>query len=416
MNLSRFLATRTYSAFNQSLIRNIIRIAMISTALSLSVVIVSSSVFEGFQKLIAQKVFGFWGHIHITDMQVNRSIEPYAIKHSDSIKALIKNADFSSADLSSDVIRKLESFVVLPAIVGIDAQYDGLFLKGIEADFDWAFLGQFLKSGRLPELSDSLFSRDILISEQTALKLSLKPDQSILANFVIDGKQIKRKLKVCGTYRTGLEEYDRKFALVDIRMLQQVLQWSPDEVTAIEVFAQDIQEVSALNMFLYEEILPSNLYSETIREKFPNIFEWLSLQDINKRFIIGLILLVCIINMSTTLLILILERTHMIGLLSALGMRSWDQRKVFVRYGIKILTKGMLFGNIIGIGLCLIQWKWKLIKLSEADYYLDHAPVSLNPWTWLVVNLIFFVVISASLLIPSYLVAKIKPVNALKFR
>jgi len=389
---------------------------MISTALSLSVVIVSSSVFEGFQKLIAQKVFGFWGHIHITDMQVNRSIEPYAIKHSDSIKALIKNADFSSADLSSDVIRKLESFVVLPAIVGIDAQYDGLFLKGIEADFDWAFLGQFLKSGRLPVLSDSLFSRDILISEQTALKLSLKPDQSILANFVIDGKQIKRKLKVCGTYRTGLEEYDRKFALVDIRMLQQVLQWSPDEVTAIEVFAQDIQEVSALNMFLYEEILPSNLYSETIREKFPNIFEWLSLQDINKRFIIGLILLVCIINMSTTLLILILERTHMIGLLSALGMRSWDQRKVFVRYGIKILTKGMLFGNIIGIGLCLIQWKWKLIKLSEADYYLDHAPVSLNPWTWLVVNLIFFVVISASLLIPSYLVAKIKPVNALKFR
>lgn len=389
---------------------------MISTALSLSVVIVSSSVFEGFQKLIAQKVFGFWGHIHITDMQVNRSIEPYAIKHSDSIKALIKNADFSSADLSSDVIRKLESFVVLPAIVGIDAQYDGLFLKGIEADFDWAFLGQFLKSGRLPELSDSLFSRDILISEQTALKLSLKPDQSILANFVIDGKQIKRKLKVCGTYRTGLEEYDRKFALVDIRMLQQVLQWSPDEVTAIEVFAQDIQEVSALNIFLYEEILPSNLYSETIREKFPNIFEWLSLQDINKRFIIGLILLVCIINMSTTLLILILERTHMIGLLSALGMSSWDQRKVFVRYGIKILTKGMLFGNIIGIGLCLIQWKWKLIKLSEADYYLDHAPVSLNPWTWLVVNLIFFVVISASLLIPSYLVAKIKPVNALKFR
>ncbi len=389
---------------------------MISTALSLSVVIVSSSVFEGFQKLIAQKVFGFWGHIHITDMQVNRSMEPYALKHSDSIKALIHNADFSSADLSSDVIRKLESFVVLPAIVGIDAQYDGLFLKGIEADFDWAFLGQFLKSGRLPELSDSLFSRDILISEQTALKLSLKPDQSILANFVIDGKQIKRKLKVCGTYRTGLEEYDRKFALVDIRMLQQVLQWSPDEVTAIEVFAQDIQEVSALNIFLYEEILPSNLYSETIREKFPNIFEWLSLQDINKRFIIGLILLVCIINMSTTLLILILERTHMIGLLSALGMRSWDQRKVFVRYGIKILTKGMLFGNIIGIGLCLIQWKWKLIKLSEADYYLDHAPVSLNPWTWLVVNLIFFVVISASLLIPSYLVAKIKPVNALKFR
>lgn len=199
-------------------------------------------------------------------------------------------------------------------------------------------------------------------------------------------------------------------------MLQQVLQWEPAEVTGIEVFAKDIQLVSELNDFLYEEILPSNLYSETIRDKFPNIFEWLSLQDINKRFIIGLILLVCIINMSTTLLILILERTHMIGLLSALGMRSWDQRKVFVRYGVRILTQGMLYGNLIGIGLCLIQWKYKFIKLSEADYYLDHAPVSLNPWTWLIVNVIFFVVISSSLLIPSYLVARIKPVNALKFR
>ena len=144
-------------------------------------------------------------------------------------------------NLPSEVIRKLESFVVLPAIVGMDAQYEGLFLKGIASDFDWEFLGQFLKSGRLPELSDSVFSRDILVSEQTALKLSLQPEQSLIANFVIDGKQIKRKLKVCGTYRTGLEEYDRKFALVDIRMLQQVLQWGPEEVTGIEVFAKDIQ-------------------------------------------------------------------------------------------------------------------------------------------------------------------------------
>ena len=174
--------------------------------------------------------------------------------------------------------------------------------------------------------------------------------------------------------------------------------------------------MDTISNYLYNEILPSSVYSESIRNKFPHIFEWLSLQDINKYFILGLIMLVCIINMSTTLLILIMSRTTMIGILTSLGMNTWEQRKIFIRYGIRILIKGIMIGNLIGIGLCLLQYHFKFIRLSEADYYLDHAPISLNPYIIIIVNAVFFVVICINLLLPSYLVSKVNPVKALKFR
>jgi len=416
MDVSRFIAEKTYLSFSRSLIRNIIRISILSTALSMAVMIVAGSVFEGFKTQIASKVFGFWGHIHVTDLQVSRSIEPFLIDQSDSVIQLIKNADFVSVGLPKDCIDRLERFVVLPAIVGHQQAQEGLFLKGVDTGFNPEFSKGFLKAGQWMDFSDSLFSRDILISEQTALKVHLQPGDPVIGHFVLDGKMIKRKLRVSGIYRTGLEEYDRKFALVDVRLLQDLLGWQPDQVTGIEIFVKNLSEASLVNQYLYEEILPSNLYSETIRDKFPNIFEWLALQDINRSFILGLILLVCIINMVTTTLILILERTQMIGLLTALGMDLWTQRKIFIRYGVKILFQGIISGMVVGIGLCLIQWKWKLIKLSEVDYYLDHAPVSLNPITWLILGIVFFMTIVASLLIPSWLVSRIKPVNALKFR
>ena len=416
MNVSKFIASRTYGSFRSSLIRNIIRISIISTSLSVCVMIVAGSVFEGFKSQIAAKVFGFWGHIHVTDLQVSRSIEPFQIRNADSVLQLIKTADFSRIGLSQDCITKMEPFVVLPAILSGNRGNEGVFLKGIPEHFDPGFMMSALKSGSWLDFKDSLFSRGVLISEQTTRKADLKAGDPLIGHFVLDGRIVKRKLTVAGTYRTGLEEYDRKFALVDIRLLQNLLGWKADEVTGIELFVKNIGDAGRINTFLYEEILPSNLYSETIRDKFPNIFEWLALQDINRSFILGLILLVCIINMVTTLLILILERTHMIGLLSALGMDTWSQRKIFIRYGVRILFQGILIGNLAGIGLCLIQWKWKIIKLSEADYYLDHAPVALNPFVWLVLSLIFFLVISISLLVPSWLVSRLKPVNALKFR
>lgn len=414
MSISQFIASRTYQAFRKSLMRNIITISIGTTALSVCVMIISASVFEGFQDQISSKVFGFWGHIHITDVSSHRSIEPIPLKHSQNLINALNDPKVNQS-LSNEIIN-IQEFAVLPGILGYKQDYEGVFLKGVRNTFNWDFLRQFLKQGDIPQFPDSNFSRELILSEQTAKKLKIGLNDELIIHFFLDNKHIQRKLKVKGIYRTGLEEYDKKFVLVDIRLLQQLMNWEKDEVTGIEVFVKDVHKAEEINDYLYQEVLPENIYSESIRNKFPNIFEWLSLQDINKRFILGLILLVCIINMSTTLLILVLSRTTMIGLLTALGMSTWQQRKIFIRYGLRILSKGMIIGNTIGIALCLLQYHFRFIKLSEADYYLDHAPISLNPLLIVAVNLIFFFVVALNLLLPSYMVAKIDPIKALKFR
>ncbi|HNC36866.1 MAG TPA: FtsX-like permease family protein [Saprospiraceae bacterium] len=416
MNVSRFISSKTYSAFRQSLIRNIITISIVTTALSMTVMIVASSVFEGFQQQIAAKVFGFWGHIHITDVQSNRSIEAIPLQESGKIIDAIKSADYQSNGFNNNPVEAVHRFAVLPAISSHSNQYEGIFIKGVDKDFNWEFMHRFIKSGEVISFEDTVFSRDIILSQQIADKLNIECGEELVMHFFLDNKHIQRKLKLSGVYRTGLEEYDKKFAIADIRLIQQLMGWKPDQVTGLELFVKNLGQADLVNDFLYHEILPNSSYSETIRKKFPNIFEWLSLQDINKRFILGIILLVCIINMSTTILILIMSRTQMIGVLSSLGMTRWDQRNIFIRYGINILTRGILLGNLIGLSICLLQYKYKFIRLSEADYYLDHAPISLNPILIITVNVVFFIIVAINLLIPSWLVSKVDPVKALRFR
>ena len=224
-----------------------------------------------------------------------------------------------------------------------------------------------------------------------------------------------RKLKVCGIYKTGLEEYDSKFAFVDMRLLQTLLGWDKNQITGIELYVSNIAEAERISDQIYSEILPSQLYSETIMSKYPNIFEWLALQDINKIFILGLVLLVCIINMSTMLLVLILERTYMIGVLTAIGMPFQRQRKIFLYYAGYIIIRGMFIGNLIGLGIAVIQFKTKIFKLSEADYYLSYVPVAMDPIPIILLNVAFFIIILLVMLIPSWIVNRIKPVDAIKF-
>ncbi|NOT37950.1 MAG: ABC transporter permease [Saprospiraceae bacterium] len=387
-----------------------------SIALCTTIVLIASSVFEGFQQQIKDKVFGFWGHIHITDISSNRSIESIPLENSKTIKENVLNYGFTSLKTGNNTILNIEEFTLVPGILGINNEVEGLLLKGITEKNNFQAITKFLKKGSKIRYSDSTHSRDIILSDQVAQKLQIDTGSSIIVHFFVDNQHIQRKLYLRGIYRTGLEEYDKTFAIVDQKLLQQILQWKEYEVTGLEVFIHDLPNVDKVNEILFDEVLPPSAYSESIRTKYPYIFEWLSLQDINKYFILGIIVFVCIINIATILLILIMSRTPMIGLLSALGMKTWDQRKIFIRYGIRIILGGMIIGNVIGIGLCFLQNKFKFIKLNEADYYLDHAPISLNPVLFLVVNIIFFIVIVVSLLLPSYYVSKIDPVKAIKFR
>jgi lipoprotein-releasing system permease protein len=434
MNLEYFIAQKVASSGRKSFSRLIIRIAIAAVAISIAVMIVATSLIAGFKNQISEKIFGFWGHIHITKSDVNRSLlESYPMDRDqtfyptlDTVQQVryLQPNSFLGWELPHGVkenrteggISHIQVFALQPGIIETKKEIEGIILKGIGQDFNWEFLNDYLVEGEPLSLPDTAISNEILISRQTADRLELKIGDRFIVYFVEKDEQLRRAFRIKGIYKTGLEEYDRKFALVDIRKIQQLLDWNENEVAGFEVFIDDIDDLEILTEYIYVEHLPNDLYAENIREKFPNIFEWLELQDINEIVILGLMLIVSIINMITALMILILERTSMIGVLKALGHTNWGIRKIFLYYAGYILLIGLFWGNLLGIGLCLLQEYFEIVKLSEADYYLSVAPVEINIWSILGINIMTMVVTLLFLIIPSYLVSRISPVRAIRFK
>ncbi len=416
----------------QSFSRLIIRIAIIAVALSVSVMIISTSLIRGFKNEISSKIFGFWGHIHIMDTRANNSMEAYPVDidqvfypYLDTISKVtyLDNPSFLGYTFYDRIVEKqtnagishIQVFATLPGVIRSKDEIEGIILKGIGKDYNWENLNAYLKEGRKLDLSDGI-SKEILISRQTANRLSLEVDDRLVVHFIKNNDQIQKRFTVAGIYKTGLEEYDLKFAIVDIRILQQLLGWDEDQVGGFEVFIEDIDDLDQINEHIYIEEIPNDLYSQTIRDKSPSIFEWLELQDINEIVILSLMILVSIINMITTLMILILERTNMIGTLKALGYTNLGIRKIFLYYATYIICIGLFWGNLIGISICAIQDYFKIIKLSEADYYLSYAPIEFNWLSILALNLGTLIITLIFLIIPSYLVTRISPVEAIRFK
>ena len=439
MNLEYFIAQRVATAESstgaKSFSRLIIRIAIAATALSVSVMIIATAVITGFKNEISTKIFGFWGHIRITDTNVNRSfLEEFpvnvnqdfypnlntigGVRYLEQLKILGFKLPYQIERETKGGIAHIQTYALKPGIIKADNQIEGIILKGISDDFNWDFMSDYLVRGRPIEMPDSTMSREILISEQTANRLRLDTNSVFQVHFVENGEQLRRRFTVSGIYRTGLEEYDSRFALVDIRQLQRLLGWNQDQVGGFEVFVEDIDDLQPLTDYIYYNQLPNNLYAENLRESttFGNIFQWLDLQDINEVVILVLMIIVSIINMVTALMILILERTNMIGTLKALGMRNWDIRKIFLNYAGYIILFGLLWGNLIGISLCWLQDTFEIIRLSEKDYYLAVAPIELNWWAIVLINLGTLFITLLFLIIPSYLVTKIEIVKALRFK
>ena len=409
MNFGYFVAKRVAlnrtSEGQQSFSRLIIRIAVIAVALSVAVMIVATALIRGFKNEISSKIFGFWGHIHITDTNMSRSLlEAFPMDinqdfypHLDSIQQInyigpleLGNYVFPAKMVqhqSKGGISHIQSFALKPGIIKTKKTIEGIILKGVGKDFNWHFFEQYLLRGRSIDLPEEGMSREILISQQTANRLEVDTGSTFIVHFVERGEQLQRRFNVVGVYKTGLEEYDQRFALVDLRQIQRLLGWEAHQISGFEVFIDHIDDLIPITEHIYYQHLPNNLYAETIREKFPNIFEWLELQNINEVVILALMLIVSIINMVTALMILILERTNMIGTLKALGSRNWDIQKVFLYYAAYIIALGLFWGNLVGLLLCFIQDKFQIIQLSEADYYLSYAPIEINFWTILLLNL-----------------------------
>ena len=433
MNLEYFIASRVAASGQQSFSRLIIRIAVVAVALSITVMIVAMALIAGFKKEISEKIFGFWGHIHITDTNINRSLlDVYPIKLNqdfypsldtidkinfrETVEIPILGTSYERLRTTTGGIRHIQGVAMNPGIIKAKEEIEGIILKGIGKDFDWEFMQRYLVEGKKITMPDSAASSDILISQQTANRLKVGVGDNFRIHFVENNEQLIRRFEVCGIYKTGLEEYDQKFALVDIRKIQQLLKWSENEVSSFEVFIDDVDDLFPLTEHIYFDHIPNSLYAETIKEKLPEIFEWLELQDINEIVILSLMLIVALINMITALIILILERTNMIGVLKAMGSSNWSIQKIFLYYAAYIIGIGLFWGNLIGIGLCLLQKHFQFIRLSEANYYLSVAPIELNFLSIALLNIGTLAIILLCLILPSYLVTTISPVKAIRFK
>ncbi len=432
MNIEHFIAKRIALTNTGSFTKVIIRIAMAAIAVSLTVMILTTAIIAGFKKEISDKIFGFWGHIHITDGNINRNFELTPIPSDAVYYRQIREIDhieyqeevklfgFSMEGKVKDKttnggVRGVHPYILLPGLLSTKENFHGVLLKGVDAEYDWTKMEKFITKGsKITFVKDSA-SAQMLISKNIADKMGLDTSDRVVLSFIRDKEQIKKRFKICGIYNTGLEEYDKRFGIVDIAKLQEVLHWPSNQVQGMEVVLEDVRDLDVISEYIYYEILPQQYYAETIRSKFPSIFEWLSLQDINEKIILQLMLLVAVINMITVLLILILERTQMIGILKSLGMNNAGVRKIFIYNAAYIIFFGLLIGNVAGIGIAMIQKHFQFIKLDEANYYLNTAPIDINWWTILLLNMGTMVLTLLFLILPTFLVTRITPVKALRF-
>ena len=396
-----------------------------------AVMIAATALIAGFKSEISRKIFEFWGHIHISDTAYSLSFEPMPINREqkfypalDTVRSVTYHEDETilGHETGREVekrsrggIRHIQVFAHKPGIIRTKTAMEGIILKGVGPDFDWNNLTPYLLEGKPIAFADSA-SRDIIISRQTADRLQVGVGDRFIVHFVKEGEQLRRRFQVCGIYKTGLEEYDRKFALCDIRQTQELLGWRDDQVAGFELWLDDLRDLDLYNDYIYSEVLPPELLSVSIRSKFPAIFEWLQLQDLNEIVILGLMLAVAIINMVTALLVLVLEHTTMIGILKSLGESNTRIRRIFLYYAAVITLTGMFWGNLIGLGFCFLQDKYHLIRLNEADYYLSYAPAKVNWLAVLGVNAGTLAVTLLFLILPSFLVSKIAPVKAIRFK
>ena len=405
MKLELFIAKRLVLKRQASTFsKPIVRIAIISIALGLAVMIVSVAVVTGFQTEIRNKVIGFGSHIQISNFDANTSYE---------FKPIDKNQTFYPAFNKVPGIKHIQAFAIKPGIIKTDTDIEGVLLKGIGSDFDWSFFKNKIIEGNPFLVKDSVKSDKVVLSKYTALRLKLKVVDNLYMYFIQEPPRV-RKFVISGIYDTGFQDLDKLYVLCDIAHIQKLNDWTPNQVSGFEILINDFTQLDEMGEYVYANIGPE-LNSSTIKQLYPQIFDWLDLLDMNVYIILILMIAVASINMISTLLILILERTNMVGILKALGAGNKLIRNIFLHNAAYLIGKGLLWGNAIGIGLCLIQQKFSIVKLPEESYYINAVPIHLNGWYILWLNLGTLLICLLMQSIPAYIIARISPVKAIRF-
>ena len=373
--------------------------------------IITLAFVHGFQEKVADKIFGFWGHIRVQKYEAGKSLVSEELP-------LIRNKEVEKNISTTPSIISYNSFATKSAVLESQTGIEGVLIKGIEKNETHTALKQFLVAGRWIQYTDSLYSKETLISDAVAKGLQIKINDTIKVHFVstnADAQKTYRKLVVVGFYHTGIDEYDKLFMIADINLIRRINNWEPNQIGGYEVFIDQYQNIGAVSSNL-SNALPSEWMSKSIKEVYPNIFDWLDIQDVNRNVVFIVMGIVALINLITCLLILMLERTNMIGLLKSMGATNWTIQKIFIVYASFITLAGVGFGLIIGLGICLLQQATGFITLDEASYYISVVPVKIIAWQVAAVCIGTSLVCFISLFLPTLLIPKISPVKAIEFK
>ena len=405
MNTSLFIAKRLYNAKenNNSYTRPIIRIAILAVALSVSIMLLSVFILSGFKAEISDKVFGFGGHINITKFSYNQSYENDPINYSNEIVSKIE---------SIDDVENIQQFATKAGIIKKEEEILGVIIKGVGQDYNWRFFEKNLVFGELP-IYDSVTSNKVLISENISKKMKFEIGDDLVMYFVQKPTRV-RKFIISGIYKTGLTEFDEITVLADIKHIQKLNNWNNNQIGGYEVLLSNIDNLQ-YNSELIDETIDFDLKAISIKDKYPQIFDWLRLQDFNVLIILILMLIVGGVNMITSLLIIILEKSRLIGVLKAIGATNWDIRKVFIYNSLYIISSGLLFGNLVALSFSIAQKYFNLIKLDENIYFMSYVPIKIEFLSLLLINFGTIIICYLILVIPSIVISKISPAKSIKF-
>ena len=413
MNLELFIARKIHftKKDGKKATPPAVRIAMIGIALGLAVMMLSIAIIVGFKKEVRNKVVGFGSHIQVTSFDRNASYETSPVAINDSLLFSLK---------SYPGIKHAEVFATKPGILKTENNFQGIVLKGVDTDYDWSFFQSNLKEGTVPIFNSDKASTDVIISRELCNMLDLKLEDSFITYF-IQNEVRARRFNITGIYETGFQDYDKLFVVADIKQVKRLNGWNNNEVSGIELYVNDYNNLDAIADSLYfslSETRDANgnlLYTRSVKELNPMIFGWLDVLDMNVIVILIIMMTVAGFTMISGLIIIILERTNMIGILKAQGMNNTSIRKIFLYISFFLIGKGMIWGNVVGVLVCFVQWKFKILKLDPSVYYIDAVPIDLSLSSFILLNLGALITAMLMMLGPSYIITKIEPAKSIRF-